>query len=486
MSDQTAPRPRRRLRKVKFRVLIAGRANAGKTTILQRVCDTTESPETYRMVDGERTKVESKTSHAPLHIVLMGQQIQLIPTSDRGEHNITDELEFSNHEGYVFHDSSGLENGSTKELKTLQEFIGKRAEQKRLVKQLHVIWYCIPMDDHRPGLNVDPLHALQINKNVPVIAVFTKGDAFRRNMRMDLEDDEQAGDDLDRLTNQRWMNDPAAHCDELIRTTAEALDSSTVALMLLAVQTKNLELSVQRAVQKSLEVFNVEPPVLMKGWKFGACASQHISHHVDIPIKFGVHNQWRKYSICSKFLIAVVRYATITFINMQISADDALNEAYRQAPNVLPKLSEWIATSTAQADDIVAFINSVPCDGTLRQHIPVPSGSISSETVTFNLQTLRVIEFLMEIPPLKKVMKYNKPTVLSFGWNHQQHILSFHELKFHPWGAGCDPITGARWIGQEVVGRLVERELFVDEALGYRFVYAARMQIFWAIKQLGR
>ncbi|KAH9052656.1 hypothetical protein EDB87DRAFT_1656412 [Lactarius vividus] len=27
-----------------FRVLIVGRANAGKTTILQSVCDTTESP----------------------------------------------------------------------------------------------------------------------------------------------------------------------------------------------------------------------------------------------------------------------------------------------------------------------------------------------------------------------------------------------------------------------------------------------------------
>jgi GTPase SAR1 family protein len=32
---------------VKFRVLIIGRANAGKTTILKRVCDTTESPEIY-------------------------------------------------------------------------------------------------------------------------------------------------------------------------------------------------------------------------------------------------------------------------------------------------------------------------------------------------------------------------------------------------------------------------------------------------------
>ena len=33
---------------VRFRVLIIGRANAGKTSILQRVCDTTESPVIYR------------------------------------------------------------------------------------------------------------------------------------------------------------------------------------------------------------------------------------------------------------------------------------------------------------------------------------------------------------------------------------------------------------------------------------------------------
>jgi hypothetical protein len=33
---------------VKFRILIVGRANAGKTTIIQRVADAMESPEIYR------------------------------------------------------------------------------------------------------------------------------------------------------------------------------------------------------------------------------------------------------------------------------------------------------------------------------------------------------------------------------------------------------------------------------------------------------
>ena len=33
---------------IQFRILVIGRANAGKTSILQRVCDTTESPTIYR------------------------------------------------------------------------------------------------------------------------------------------------------------------------------------------------------------------------------------------------------------------------------------------------------------------------------------------------------------------------------------------------------------------------------------------------------
>ena len=51
-----------RIPKIRFRVLVLGRANAGKTTILQRVCDTTESPTIYPRIyrwgkDGQMKKV---------------------------------------------------------------------------------------------------------------------------------------------------------------------------------------------------------------------------------------------------------------------------------------------------------------------------------------------------------------------------------------------------------------------------------------------
>ena len=42
----------------RFRVLIIGRANAGKTTILQRVCNTTEQP-----------KVFNHESHEVFHVL---------------------------------------------------------------------------------------------------------------------------------------------------------------------------------------------------------------------------------------------------------------------------------------------------------------------------------------------------------------------------------------------------------------------------------
>jgi len=49
----------------RFRILVVGRANAGKTTLLQRVCNTTENPEVF---DGAGNKVNTifcATSESP-------------------------------------------------------------------------------------------------------------------------------------------------------------------------------------------------------------------------------------------------------------------------------------------------------------------------------------------------------------------------------------------------------------------------------------
>ena len=48
LSPNPSLAPSRRIPNLRFRVLVMGKANAGKTSILQRVCDTTESPTIYR------------------------------------------------------------------------------------------------------------------------------------------------------------------------------------------------------------------------------------------------------------------------------------------------------------------------------------------------------------------------------------------------------------------------------------------------------
>ncbi|KAF8267521.1 hypothetical protein EI94DRAFT_1730201 [Lactarius quietus] len=225
-TEQSSPR----IPKFEFRVLVVGRANAGKTSILQRVCETTESPTICR--DGE--------------------VVTLDPSVNRGEHKIDDELLFSNHLGYVFHDSMGIESGSTEELEILKE-------------------YCVPMDNHRPELDLKFYDKICPDPNVPVIAVFTKYDQFLRNVKMDVSDypdkypDSNGNEVAEKLFQDHYvrplgnnakyvrlekMHMKDSRCDNLVEETAAALNEDTVVLMLLAVQRGNIELSVKSALSR--------------------------------------------------------------------------------------------------------------------------------------------------------------------------------------------------------------------------------------------
>src|SRR6266404_318747 len=151
-----ANQSRHRIPNVQFRVLIIGRANAGKTTILQRVCDTTESPTIYRERGGEREEVcHGGLAVLPVssyaHRLILTHPWKLVTRhvvccrslnlTQRGEHDINDELVFSNHTGYVFHDSRGIECGATEEVGILREFTQSRASARQLKSRLHAIWF---------------------------------------------------------------------------------------------------------------------------------------------------------------------------------------------------------------------------------------------------------------------------------------------------------------------------------------------------------
>ncbi|KIN97987.1 hypothetical protein M404DRAFT_158673, partial [Pisolithus tinctorius Marx 270] len=105
-----------------FRILIMGRANAGKTTILQRVCNTTDKPEIF---NGEGEKVDATVVQGSLKC---------------GYHNIEDELVFKSNQRFVFHDSHGFEAGSEGEFDMMKEFVMDRAKTTKLDKRIHAIW----------------------------------------------------------------------------------------------------------------------------------------------------------------------------------------------------------------------------------------------------------------------------------------------------------------------------------------------------------
>ena len=61
----------------------------------------------------------------------------------RGEHDIEDELTFTNHDSYLFHDSRGFEAGDGKELKIVQDFVRRRSQGTKLKERLHAIWFVV-------------------------------------------------------------------------------------------------------------------------------------------------------------------------------------------------------------------------------------------------------------------------------------------------------------------------------------------------------
>ena len=176
-----------------FRILVIGRANSGKTTLLKKVCNSVEDPEIFdpsgkkvRATYHLRTRrvrplipmrsiaarshrsarVIGGTNHNPIQV-----HSRLL-FSQRGLHDINNQLVFKSNPQFIFHDSRGFESGSLSENETVDTFITERVESTDLPSQLHAIWcgindmifrraqrincrYCLPTDTNRPLLDAD-------------------------------------------------------------------------------------------------------------------------------------------------------------------------------------------------------------------------------------------------------------------------------------------------------------------------------------------
>lgn len=251
----------------RFRILVIGRSNAGKTTLLQRICNTTELPEVF---NSEGEKIDPKVVQGSL---------------ERGKHAIEDELIFRSNTGFIFHDSRGFEAGSEEEVKLMKKFLVHCAATMKLEKRIHAIWYCIPLTDfERPIVAAEELFFNECNTgNVPVIVVLTKADAMELHAIGKLRDNNltikearsQAGElakhmltDIttkikDQLAGCKYppndyvalfdMNKANAACDPLLRCTTNALNDIELQQLVISAQQVNFNLNIEFAMRYILK-----------------------------------------------------------------------------------------------------------------------------------------------------------------------------------------------------------------------------------------
>ena len=136
-----------------FRILVIGRANAGKTTLLQRVCNTTEDPCIYD--DDNKNLVSVHRSEGKFcfwHFQLAWTYLSGTPLNmdmywcswpcpyQRGKHDINRPFAFKSNPRFIFHDSPGFETGDEKQLQEVLSFMEKKSKSTEVGDQLHAIW----------------------------------------------------------------------------------------------------------------------------------------------------------------------------------------------------------------------------------------------------------------------------------------------------------------------------------------------------------
>ncbi|KAI6100088.1 GTP-binding protein [Pisolithus croceorrhizus] len=248
----------------RFRILVMGRANAGKTTILQRVCNSTDKPEIF---DGEGNEIDD--------VIVQG-------TLSRGHHDITHELVFKSNPGFVFHDSCGFEAGSTEQFDQMRGFVVKHAATKTVNDRVHAIWFCIPMTDyHRTVTAAEQKFFNECDTgHVPVMVLLTKVDALYLTAVRELLDEglkiveakeravEKQGkllekwlthvkDELDKCkfppkgyVTLEKMHEESADCTVLMEITASVMSEEGLQMLLISTQQSSILLCIEYAVRK--------------------------------------------------------------------------------------------------------------------------------------------------------------------------------------------------------------------------------------------
>ncbi|KAJ7466534.1 hypothetical protein FB451DRAFT_1261105 [Mycena latifolia] len=254
----------------RFRILVLGRRNAGKTTILKKMCGSDGNDLEIVNVEGE--KVDPSI---------------LEPNRQRGMSNIENEITFKSNPRFVFHDSRGIEAGAEHEenspLSTeyLWNFLEKRSETIKIREQVHAIWFCIPMDNPRAPSAEFELAFFNVKRSpVPVIAVFTKFESLLDEAYDTLPEDDDSSDEErdeeawkaaqskfkatilkaiqstkyppDQFVQLQNLNEVATECAALTEKTYVAIRNKTLADLFALAQRNSMSIGNQKVLEEIL------------------------------------------------------------------------------------------------------------------------------------------------------------------------------------------------------------------------------------------
>ncbi|KAM6490530.1 hypothetical protein JOM56_013873 [Amanita muscaria] len=263
-----------------FRILVIGRANAGKTTIIEKVCNVKQgtTPVIFDRNGVEITSTDTKSATSWRRLFGHGlhqDPTQILkPSVYRGEHDIEHQITYPG-SYFVFHDSRGFEAGGRDEMRIVKNFIKHRSSASKLKDRLHAIWYCIPMDSPRPLSPSELKFFEQGTGKVPLVVIFTKFDAQviqEESKLVDIEDDDkrfgQARLNSEKIFQEEYltlimntkcapkayvklehMNEADVNCPQLTEKTADAIDIASLRQLFTSTQMNNLNLCIKDALR---------------------------------------------------------------------------------------------------------------------------------------------------------------------------------------------------------------------------------------------
>jgi hypothetical protein len=243
----------------RFRVLIIGRRNAGKTTILEKMTGSEE---------GAKPEIRDKEGR------LVDDPTLVKAGLERGMSVIDYEITYPSSPRFVFHDSRGIEAGAESDchgmeageghdssklrIEYIQKFINDRAQQTRLRDQLHAIWFCMPMDTPRVPSNEFELAFFEkVNSNALVDRVKNEYNG-RQVAKSDILNYTKKNifDPLKNVTYAPVAIVQTHHkgkgCELLTKKTFEAIKDETLAIIFAMAQQNSMKLACQLTFKQNL------------------------------------------------------------------------------------------------------------------------------------------------------------------------------------------------------------------------------------------